>query len=106
MLHFVKPVRPCRSTAKAKKTIPGHGPVNIQEEKSINITAAQAKKIRERGIEVNPTTLAKYLNEFRRALERKKDTPPPSKKTMPTPQPDRPATVSERGFAVTPDTPS
>ena len=35
------------------------------------------EKLHEKGIEVKPPTLAKYLNEFRRGKERKKDTPRP-----------------------------
>ena len=34
-----------------------------------------AEKLREKGIEVKPPTLAKYLNEFRRGKGKKKDTP-------------------------------
>ncbi len=45
-----------------------------------------ADKLHEKGIEVKPPTLAKYLNEFRRGKERKKDTPPPPKKTVPVPE--------------------
>ena len=36
-----------------------------------------AEKLHEKGIDVKPPTLAKYLNEFRRGKDRKKDTPPP-----------------------------
>ena len=64
-----------------------------------------AEKLHEKGIEVKPPTLAKYLNEFRRGKELKKDTPRPSKKSAPAPKPDRPARVSCGQFAVTPDTP-
>ncbi|MDR3358720.1 MAG: protein MobC [Desulfovibrio sp.] len=67
------------------------------------------EKLHERGIEIKPPTLAKYLNEFRRGKERKKDTAPPPVKTAPelaaAPKPDRPATVSAGGFAITPDIP-
>ena len=35
------------------------------------------EKLHERGIEIKPPTLAKYLNEFRRGKEKKKDTPRP-----------------------------
>ena len=34
-----------------------------------------AEKLHEKGIEVKPPTLAKYLNEFRRGKHRKQDTP-------------------------------
>ncbi len=67
-----------------------------------------AEKLHEKGIEVKPPTLAKYLNEFRRGKDRKKDTPPPptqTEKTVPAPQPDKPARVSTGQFTVTPDTP-
>ena len=63
------------------------------------------EKLREKGIEVKPPTLAKYLNEFRRGKEKKTDTPPPPEKTAPALKPDRPATVSAGRFVITPDTP-
>lgn len=62
------------------------------------------EKLHEKGIEVKPPTLAKYLNEFRRGKDRKKDTPPPPVKTAPAPKPDRPAAVRPGEFAITPDT--
>ena len=64
-----------------------------------------AEKLHEKGIEVKPPTLAKYLNEFRRGKEKKTDTPPPPEKTKPVPKPDRPTTISCGGFVITPDTP-
>lgn len=68
-----------------------------------------AEKLHEKGIEVKPPTLAKYLNEFRRGKGAKTDTPPPPKKTAPAlaaaPEPGRPATVSEGEFVITPDIP-
>ena len=66
-----------------------------------------AEKLHEKGIEVKPPTLAKYLNEFRRGKGKKRDTPPPPEKTAPTPtlQPDKPATVTEGGFTITSDIP-
>jgi hypothetical protein len=64
-----------------------------------------AEKLHEKGIDVKPPTLAKYLNEFRRGKEKKADTPPPQEKTVPVPKPDRPAPVSAGGFVITPDTP-
>ena len=64
-----------------------------------------AEKLHEKGIEVKPPTLAKYLNEFRRGKDKKKDTPPPPAKTAPAPKPDRPARVNYGEFAITPDTP-
>ena len=36
-----------------------------------------AEKLLEKGADVKPPTLAKYLNEFRRGKGRKTDTPPP-----------------------------
>ena len=64
-----------------------------------------AEKLYEKGIDVKPPTLAKYLNEFRRGKDRKTDTPPPPAKTAPAPKPDRPATVGAGGFVIRPDTP-
>jgi len=65
-----------------------------------------AEKLHEKGIDVKPPTLAKYLNEFRRGKEKKTDTPPSQEKAAPAPQQDRPRTSSGYGgFAITPDTP-
>ena len=64
-----------------------------------------ADKLHEKGINVKPPTLAKYLNEFRRGKDKKKDTPPPPVKAMPTPKPDKPASVGWGEFVITPDTP-
>jgi len=64
-----------------------------------------AEKLHEKGIDVKPPTLAKYLNEFRRGKEKKIDTPPPPEKTAPALKPDRFATVRAGGFVITPDTP-
>jgi len=64
-----------------------------------------AEKLHEKGIEVKPPTLAKYLNEFRRGKQKKIDTPPPPEKTAPTPKSDRPATASAGRFVITPDIP-
>lgn len=72
-----------------------------------------AEKLQEKGIDVKPPTLAKYLNEFRRGKDRKADTPPPPtlfppslpKNTTPASKPDRPPTVREGEFVITPDTP-
>ena len=76
-------------------------------------TEEVVEKLHEKGIEIKPPTLAKYLNEFRRSKDRKKDTPRPPEKTAPAPAPvhvsapksDRPATVSAGGFVVRPDIP-
>ena len=67
-----------------------------------------AEKLYEKGIEIKPPTLAKYLNEFRRGKDKKTDTPPPpmqTQKATPAPKPDRPATVRAGEFVITPDTP-
>ena len=64
-----------------------------------------AEKLHEKGIEVKPPTLAKYLNEFRRGKDGKKDTPPPPEKTVPAPKLGRHIPASPGGFVVTPDTP-
>ena len=67
-----------------------------------------AEKLHEKGIEVKPPTLAKYLNEFRRGKDKKQDTPPPLaqlKKSVPTPQSGSPARVSSGQFAITPNIP-
>lgn len=64
-----------------------------------------AEKLHEKGIEVKPPTLAKYLNEFRRGKEKKADTPPPPAKTAPAPKPDKPAAPGWGEFVITPDTP-
>ena len=64
-----------------------------------------AGKLHEKGIEVKPPTLAKYLNEFRRGKDKKKDTAPPPERTTPAPKPDRPAAVSGGGFAFRPEMP-
>ncbi|WP_302737621.1 protein MobC [uncultured Desulfovibrio sp.] len=67
-----------------------------------------AEKLHEKGIEVKPPTLAKYLNEFRRGKDRKKDTPTPPlriEKAAPISQPEKPARASTGQFAIRPDTP-
>lgn len=64
-----------------------------------------ADKLHEKGIEIKPPTFAKYLNEFRRGKDRKRDTPPPLAKTKPIAKPDKPAPVREEEFVITPDTP-
>ena len=64
-----------------------------------------ADKLHEKGIEVKVPTLAKYLNEFRRGRDRKRDTAPPPAKTVPVPKPDRLARAGWGEFTITPDTP-
>ena len=64
------------------------------------------EKLHDKGIEVKPPTLAKYLNEFRRGKAKKADTPTAQEKTATTPKPDRLRTSSGYGsFTITPDTP-
>ena len=63
------------------------------------------EKLHEKGIDVKPPTLAKYLNEFRRGKDKNTDTPPPPAKTAPAPKPGRPTPVSCGGFVITSDTP-
>ena len=65
-----------------------------------------AEKLHEKGIEIKPPTLAKYLNEFRRGKDKKTDTPPPpvqTPKAAPMSQPEKPAKVSSGQFPITPD---
>ena len=68
-------------------------------------TQELTEKLYEKGIDVKPPTLAKYLNEFRHGKGKKRDTPPPPAKTAPVSKPDRPAMVSTGEFVITPDTP-
>ena len=68
-------------------------------------TQELAEKLHEKGIDVKPPTLAKYLNEFRRGKGKKADTPPPPAKTAPAPKLGRPSTVSAGEFVITPDIP-
>ncbi|MGE4311440.1 protein MobC [Desulfovibrio sp.] len=65
-------------------------------------TQGLAEKLHEKGIEVKPPTLAKYLNEFRSRKGREKDAAPPPGKVASMPQPDRSATGG--GFFVRKDT--
>ena len=51
-------------------------------------TQELAEKLHERGIEIKPLTLAKYLNEFRRGKDKKADTPPASVKNGRKPEPN------------------
>ena len=64
-----------------------------------------AEKLHEKGIDVKPPTLAKYLNEFNRGKEKKTDTPPAQKKAILAPKSDRLATANTGGFDIRPDTP-
>ena len=69
------------------------------------------EKLHEKGIDVKPPTLAKYLNEFKRGKEKKTDTPPAQgkKEQLQTESriPSQKTTYPERlgGFVVPPDTP-
>lgn len=62
-------------------------------------------KLHEKGIEVKGPTLAKYLHEFRRGKDRKKDTPPPHANTASAPQTGTSAQDNKGLFIITPDTP-
>lgn len=64
-----------------------------------------AEKLYQKGIEVKPPTLAKYLNEFRRGKDRKKDTTRDPEKTAPAPQLNKFIAASGQGSAIKPDTP-
>ena len=68
-----------------------------------------AEKLHEKGIEVKPPTLAKYLNEFRRGkgkkAEGKTDTPPPPEKPMPVQATVKPVAPQRGGFEIRPDIP-
>ena len=65
------------------------------------------EKLHEKGIDVKPPTLAKYLNEFRRGKDRKTDTPRPRGQRRPRQNltPASPAEASYGRFTITPDTP-
>ena len=64
-----------------------------------------AEKLHDKGIDIKPPTLAKYLNEFRRGREQKKDTPPPLLQTPPvTPKIATPPT-QQGGINIAADTP-
>lgn len=66
-------------------------------------TQELVEKLHERGIEVKPPTLAKYLNEFRRGKEQKKDTPrPPIKSSEPVPSKSS-AMPTRTNYFITPD---
>ena len=64
-----------------------------------------ADKLHEKGIDVKPPTLAKYLNEFRRGKDRKRDTAPAPVRTEHAACRASPVMTGSGGFAVTPDTP-
>lgn len=67
------------------------------------------EKLHEKGIEVKPQTLTKYLTEARRQREGRKagkgDTPPGPVKSTPAQQMGRSATARPGEFVITPDTP-
>lgn len=71
------------------------------------------EKLHEKGIEVKPQTLAKYLNEFRRGEIGRKTHPrlperparTGARNAVSAPQPDGLAQVGAGEFAITPDTP-
>ena len=62
-----------------------------------------AEKLREKGIEVKPPTLAKYLNQFRRSKEQKQGTGPTPERSVAGREMDRFATVGTRGDCAAPD---
>ena len=64
-----------------------------------------AEKLHEKGIDVKPPTLAKYLNEFRRGKDSKTDTPRPPEKPAPAQKSDKSIRASGGAFTITPDTP-
>ena len=64
-----------------------------------------AEKLHEKGIDVKPPTLAKYLNEFRRGKDKKTDTPRLPEKTAPVTQSDRLTPANRGRFTITPDIP-
>ncbi|CAK7037942.1 MAG: hypothetical protein DELT_00650 [Desulfovibrio sp.] len=92
-----------------KEAVFALAPILVRMKKRGFDTQEIAEKLHEKGIDVKPPTLAKYLNEFRRGKDRKKDTAPPppllTKDTAPAQKPSIPVTVSSGGFVVTPDTP-
>lgn len=64
--------------------------------------------LHERGIDVKPPTLTKYLNEYRRGKQKNLDTPAPpvqTRKAVTAPQSGRPATAGDGTFTITPDIP-
>lgn len=63
------------------------------------------ERLHEKGIEVKPQTLAKYLNEFRRKQGKKQDTPPDLQRPRPRHSRTVPTTVQLGEFAITPDMP-
>jgi hypothetical protein len=65
-----------------------------------------AEKLHDKGIEVKPPTLVKYLNEFRRGKRKKTDIPPPPVKANMASQMAKPCVSGKYGgFPITPDTP-
>lgn len=64
--------------------------------------------LHEKGIDVKPPTLTKYLNECRRRKDKKRDTPPlpaRTEKAAPKRTLARPTEAGYGGFTITPDTP-
>lgn len=58
------------------------------------------ERLHEKGVEVKAPTLAKYLSEFRRRKEKKKDTPPPVKAEV-LPQVDNQRIGRSTGESIT-----
>ena len=92
-------------TLSVKETVFALAPTLERMKKRGFDTQEIADKLHEKGIDVKPPTLAKYLNEFRRGRDRKRDTAPPPAKTVPVPKPDRLARAGWGEFTITPDTP-
>ena len=64
-----------------------------------------AEKLHDKGIEVKPPTLVKYLNEFRRKQGQKKDKAGTAPTSVPTPaQAVPPVRPAPHGFKIRPDT--
>ena len=109
MLKPVKVTLDGNRSLTVKETIFALAPTLERMKKRGFDTQEIAEKLLEKGIDVKPPTLAKYLNEFRRGKDRKTDTapPPPSlpRDTTPAPKPDRLAPVRAGGFVITPDMP-
>lgn len=103
----------------AKVTLDGNRPMTVKEAVfALAPTLERMKKrgfdvqelvekLHEKGIDVKPPTLAKYLNEARHGKARKKDTPPPRLEKKATSAPSDCIHESDRcgGGFVQPDIP-
>jgi hypothetical protein len=69
-------------------------------------TLELAAKLQEKGIEVKPPTLARYLNEFRRGRVRKQDKPGAEKRAVPMLKPVQDRRIPPaHAIIIKPDTP-